>query len=61
MRQRPVRLADNKHLRSLETSALPLQDLRALAVARVTPIKDPPCYMEWPWVSEHDRVCHLLF
>src|SRR5208282_2356288 len=42
LRQRPVRLADNKHLRSLETSALPLQDLHAPAVARVTPIKDPP-------------------
>src|SRR5271166_171051 len=42
LRQRPVRLADNKYLRSLETSALPLQDLHALAVARVIPIKDPP-------------------
>src|SRR6204780_3628732 len=40
MRQRPVRLANNKHLRSCET--LPLQDLDALTVARVIPIKDPP-------------------
>src|SRR5882757_7917872 len=40
MRQRPVRLANNKHLRSGET--LPLQDLHALTVARVIPIKDPP-------------------
>src|SRR5271166_6758422 len=40
MRQRPVRLANNKDLRSRET--LPLQDLHALTVARVIPIKDPP-------------------
>jgi len=40
MRQRPVRLANNKDLRSCET--LPLQDLHALTVARVIPIKDPP-------------------
>ena len=40
MRQRPVRLANNKHLRSCET--LPLEDLHALTVARVIPIKDPP-------------------
>src|ERR1700761_5148591 len=40
MRQRPVRLANNKHLRPCET--LPLQDLHALTVARVIPIKDPP-------------------
>src|SRR3984957_20701321 len=40
MRQRPVRLTNNKHLRSCET--LPLQDLHALTVARVIPVKDPP-------------------
>ena len=40
MRQRPVRLADNKHLRSCKT--LPPQDLYVLAVARVIRIKDLP-------------------
>jgi hypothetical protein len=40
MRQRPVRLANDKHLRPCET--LLLQDLHALTVARVIPIKDPP-------------------
>ena len=40
MRQRPVRLANNKHLSPCET--LPLQDLHALTVARVIPVKDPP-------------------
>src|ERR1700733_10455911 len=39
MRQRPVRLANNKYLRPCET--LPLQDLHALTVARVIPVKDP--------------------
>src|ERR1700760_4871250 len=40
VRQRPVRLANNKYLRPCET--LPLQDLHALTVARVIPVKDPP-------------------
>jgi hypothetical protein len=40
MRQRPGRLANDKHLRPCET--LLLQDLHALTVARVIPIKDPP-------------------
>jgi hypothetical protein len=40
MRQRSVRLANNKHLSPCET--LPLQDLHALTVARVIPIKDLP-------------------
>ncbi len=40
MRKRPVRLADHKHLRSRKT--LPFQDLHALTVSRVIPIKDPP-------------------
>ena len=42
MRQRPIRLANDKHIRSLETSALPSQDLHGLTVARVIRIKDPP-------------------
>src|SRR5271166_1111038 len=42
MGQRPVRLADDKHLRSLETSTLPFQDLHVQTVAWVIPIKDPP-------------------
>jgi hypothetical protein len=40
MRQRTVWLPNNKHLRPCES--LPLQDLHALTVARVIPIKDPP-------------------
>ena len=40
MRQRPVRLANNKPLRPCET--LPLQDLHALTLARVISIEDPP-------------------
>ena len=38
MRQRPVRLTHNKHLRSGET--LPPQDLNVLTVTRVISIKD---------------------
>ena len=40
MRQRPVWLADDEHLRSGET--LPLQDPYDLTVTRVIPIKYPP-------------------
>ena len=53
MRQRPVRLTNNKHLRSCET--LPLKDLHALTVARVISIKDPPIGVvilgSMPWLT----------
>jgi hypothetical protein len=42
MRQRPIQLADNKYLRSFDTSTLALQDVHGLTVAGVIPIEDPP-------------------
>jgi hypothetical protein len=42
MRQCPIRLANDKYIRSLETSALPLQYCHDQTVAWVIWIKDPP-------------------